>query len=63
MKHHTVIVEIEVEVLAKRPQDVNRIIRESTFRVDRAVAKTPGGLHVLRVLRHSHHHEDGPGKR
>jgi hypothetical protein len=64
VKHHTVIVELEVDVWARRAKDVNQILRESQFRVDRPSAKTAGGLHVLRVLRSSQYHlDDAPRKR
>jgi hypothetical protein len=58
VKHYTVIVELEVKVLAKNPRAVDRILDESHFVAQRSKAKTAGGLHVERVLKCSQYHHE-----
>lgn len=57
MKTYTVIVELEVHVIAKNPKAVDNILAEAQF-VARRTPKTNGGLHVERVLKYSQYHHE-----
>lgn len=57
MKRYKVIVEVEVEVMAKNPKAVDRILDASTFRVERK-GKEAGAVHVERTLKYSQFHHE-----
>jgi len=58
MKHYTVFVELEVEVIARDARAADRVLSEAKFVAQRPSARVSGGLHVQRVIRHSQYHHE-----